>query len=140
MKISSSSLLSTASIDRLIDCPICHHSSQRKFQKYEYWIQECQTCYHQFLEANPPSNHAAQVYGDDYFYGGAAGYPDYLAESRLIREHGQRYGKMLKKHMQPGKLLDVGAAAGFILSGFMDHHWVGDGIEPNAQIDRKSVV
>lgn len=36
--------------------------------------------------------------------------------------------------MQPGKLLDVGAAAGFILSGFVDHHWVGDGIEPNAQI------
>ena len=134
MKISSSSVLSITSTDRSINCPICHHSSQRKFQKYEYWIQECQTCHHQFLEARPSSNHAAQVYGDDYFHGGAAGYPDYLAEGQLIREHGRRYGKMLKKHMQPGKILDVGAAAGFILSGFVDHHWVGDGIEPNAQM------
>ena len=117
-----------------MDCPICRHSSQRKFQKYKYWIQECQTCHHQFLEASPSLHHAAQVYGDDYFYGGAAGYPDYLAEGRLIREHGQRYGKMLKKHMQPGRVLDVVAAAGFILSGFVDHHWVGDGIEPNAQM------
>ncbi len=115
-------------------CPICQSSSQRKFRKYEYWIQECDRCHHQFLEARPQDDHAAKVYGDDYFYGGAAGYPNYLAEGRLIREHGQRYGKLLSKYMSPGTMLDVGAAAGFVLSGFVDRHWQGDGIEPNAQM------
>ena len=115
-------------------CPICSNPSRRKFQKYDYWIQECQRCHHQFLETMPQATHVAKVYGDEYFYGGAAGYPDYLAEGRLIREHGQRYGKLLSKYMQPGTLLDVGAAAGFVLSGFLDHHWQGDGIEPNAQM------
>lgn len=82
----------------------------------------------------PEADQAAQVYGNDYFYGGAAGYPDYLAEGRLIHEHGRRYGKLLTKYMPPGTLLDVGAAAGFILNGLRDHHWQGDGIEPNAQM------
>lgn len=115
-------------------CTICGAKSQRKFQKDGYWIQECDRCHHQALEEMPPANHAAIVYGDDYFYGGAAGYPDYLAEGRLIRDHGRRYGKILAKYLQPGTMLDVGAAAGFVLSGFMDHHWQGDGIEPNAQM------
>ncbi|HAA27093.1 MAG TPA: methyltransferase, partial [Cyanobacteria bacterium UBA8553] len=78
--------------------------------------------------------HTTTIYGDDYFYGGAAGYPDYLAEGWLIRQHGQRYGKLLSKYMNPGNMLDIGAAAGFILSGFVDYHWQGDGIEPNAQM------
>ncbi len=82
----------------------------------------------------PTIEHAEEVYGNDYFYGGAAGYPDYLAEGRLIRNHGQRYAKILSKYIKTGTMLDVGAAAGFVLSGFADHHWQGDGIEPNAQM------
>ncbi len=113
-------------------CPICDRPSQRKFQKYDYWIQECTSCHHQFLETRPQLDHAEQVYGDDYFYGGKAGYPDYLAGAALIREHGQRYAKLLSKYMSPGTILDVGAAAGFVLSGFVDYHWQGDGIEPNS--------
>lgn len=115
-------------------CPICSSVSQRKFQKYDHWIRECDRCRHQFVEAMRTIDHAEKVYGDDYFYGGAAGYPDYLAEGRLIRDHGRRYGKILSKYMLPGTMLDVGAAAGFVLSGFVDRHWQGDGIEPNAQM------
>jgi SAM-dependent methyltransferase len=130
---------STVSISRSVaefqgHCPICTHGSHRKFQKYGHWIQACDRCGHQFIESMPTVGHAEKVYGDGYFYGGAAGYPNYLAEGRLIRDHGRRYGKILARYMQAGTMLDVGAAAGFVLGGFIDHHWQGDGIEPNVQM------
>jgi len=71
------------------------------------------------------------VYGDDYFKGGGAGYPNYLAESKLLRNHGRRYGKIMQRYCQPGRVLDVGSAAGFILQGLTDCGWQGEGIEPN---------
>jgi SAM-dependent methyltransferase len=74
----------------------------------------------------------ARVYGDDYFRGGGAGYPDYLAEERLLVEHGRRYGRLLARHTVPGVVLDVGAAAGFILQGLVESGWQGMGVEPNA--------
>jgi SAM-dependent methyltransferase len=114
------------------DCTICGSSSQRKFVKEHHWIRSCKSCGHEFLEELPSPDHPDQVYGDDYFYGGAAGYPDYLAEGKLIRDHGRRYAKIVSQYMQPGKILDVGAAAGFALNGFLDYQWQGDGIEPNA--------
>jgi SAM-dependent methyltransferase len=36
--------------------------------------------------------------------------------------------------MQPGRVLDVGAAAGFILKGLHNTGWAGMGIEPNAHM------
>jgi SAM-dependent methyltransferase len=72
-----------------------------------------------------------RVYGDDYFSGGGAGYPDYLGEGPLLTAHGRRYAALLRRHTTPGTLLDVGAAAGFILRGFVEEGWRGRGLEPN---------
>ena len=36
--------------------------------------------------------------------------------------------------MVPGKVLDIGSAAGFILKGFENKGWQGTGIEPNASM------
>ncbi len=52
-------------------------------------------------------------------------------EGELIRTHGRRYAKLLEPYTKSGRLLDVGAAGGFLLSGFFDHRWQGDGLEPN---------
>jgi len=76
----------------------------------------------------------ARIYDDDYFQGGKAGYPDYLAEADLLRCHGRWYGRLLAKYMQPGRVLDIGAAAGFILQGFQDCGWKGNGVEPNQRM------
>ncbi len=118
----------------LDQCPICGQASRRLFQKYEFWIRECRNCRHRFAELDTSPTHTDKVYGDDYFHGGGAGYPDYLGESRLLRQHGRRYAKILLKYMQPGTVLDVGAAAGFILQGLVDAGWCGKGIEPNASM------
>lgn len=115
-------------------CAICHHNSQPVFEKYGYWIRACQNCGHHFADLVPDVTHAQQVYGDDYFEGGGAGYSDYLAEAKLLKKHGRRYGLKVNKYTKPGRLLDVGSAAGFILQGLIDTGWQGMGIEPNDRV------
>jgi 2-polyprenyl-3-methyl-5-hydroxy-6-metoxy-1,4-benzoquinol methylase len=112
-------------------CPLCGQSSQRWIQQYGYWIRDCYGCGHRFTELQANLGHVTAVYGDNYFNGGGAGYPNYVAEAHLLRQHGYRYAKLLKRYMQPGRMLDVGTAAGFVLQGFCDGGWQGQGIEPN---------
>jgi SAM-dependent methyltransferase len=79
----------------------------------------------------PSNDHIDQVYRDDYFKGGAAGYMDYLSEANILTSHGRRYGLILSKYTPPGLLLDVGTAAGYILKGLQESGWRGIGLEPN---------
>lgn len=122
---------SNSTVPTDVACPICQGHSLLAFEKYGYWIRDCQSCGHQFTQISPTVAHTQRVYGDDYFKGGGAGYPNYLAESKLLRNHGRRYGKIMQRHCQPGRVLDVGSAAGFILKGLTDCGWQGEGIEPN---------
>ena len=80
--------------------------------------------------------HVEAVYSDDYFFGGGDGYPNYLEEQHLLVNRGEYYAKKLKKFTNPGRMLDVGCAAGFLLQGFVNHGWQGVGIDPNqAMVD-----
>lgn len=115
-------------------CPVCGQSSRRLFCKDGYWLRDCQGCGHRFVEFTPASHHTAQIYGDDYFQGGGAGYPNYLAEAHLLRQQGRRYARLMQRYTQPGTVLDVGAAAGLILQGFVDQGWQGSGVEPNPRM------
>jgi len=97
-----------------------------------YPIRSCTNCGHRYAEVDVAADHVARVYDDAYFTAGGAGYANYLAEARLLREHGERYGRILARWRQPGRILDVGAAAGFLLDGFRAAGWSGTGVEPNA--------
>ena len=79
----------------------------------------------------PREDHAGEVYNDSYFFGGGPGYFNYLSYSDILRGYGRRYAKLLSAHMQPGRLLDVGAAAGFTTDGFRSAGWEPEGIDPN---------
>lgn len=115
-------------------CPICQHNSKVRFTAHGYGIRDCAGCGHRFADLVTSPQHTQDVYGDQYFQGGGAGYPDYLGEARILRNHGRWYGKRLRSYLQPGTMLDVGAAAGFVLQGFVDCGWQGDGIEPNPKM------
>jgi SAM-dependent methyltransferase len=115
-------------------CPLCASAAAPLFQKYGIWIYGCRTCAHRFAVPTTGPDHVASVYGDDYFFGGGAGYRDYLSEAPLLRAHGQRYAGLLRRFLPPGDLLDVGTAAGFILQGFVDRGWRGVGLEPNPRL------
>jgi SAM-dependent methyltransferase len=113
-------------------CPICNAEGARAFEKFGHPICDCAACGHRYAALNTqPEGHVSTVYGNDYFNGGGAGYSDYLAEEQLLRDRGKRYAKILAKFSAPGSILDVGAAAGFVLQGFIDSGWTGNGIEPN---------
>jgi SAM-dependent methyltransferase len=109
----------------------------RAFKTHDFWIRDCLVCDHRFTEIAADSQHAQTIYTDDYFSGGAsAGYHDYLSDARLLRERGRRYARILQKYAPTGKILDVGAAAGFVLQGFAETGWRAAGIEPNAEMAR----
>lgn len=120
-----------------LTCPICQGEVRPSFVKNGHQIYECPACGH--LMARAPADvvaHVADTYGDTYFTGGGAGYSDYLGEADLLRAAGRRYGELLARHTRPGRILDVGAAAGFLLQGYAEAGWSGVGIEPNAAMAR----
>ena len=98
-------------------CPLCDSESQVLFEKHAVPIRECSSCRHRFALPPEAEGHVERVYADDYFFGGGAGYDDYLSEAELLRAHGRRYAKRLARFMKPGRVLDVGAAAGFVMQG-----------------------
>lgn len=104
------------------------------FFKDGYEILGCEGCGHRSADTGDRPGHVERVYGDEYFAGGGAGYSDYLAEREILRKHGRRYGRLLQKYMPAGTVLDVGAAAGFVLQGLTDAGWSGRGIEPNPRM------
>jgi SAM-dependent methyltransferase len=115
-------------------CSICQGPMNRLFAHQDYWILGCEVCHHRAAEIEPCANHVGRIYDDEYFEGGGAGYADYLSEARILRSHGQKYARLLARYMKPGTMLDVGAAAGFLLKGFLDQGWRGEGIEPNPRM------
>jgi SAM-dependent methyltransferase len=117
-----------------MSCPICQGATHRLFQQHNYWIVECEACHHRCVEKNPSPEQVKYIYGDHYFRSGGDGYPDYLAEADIITDHGRYYARLLTRYMKPGTVLDVGAAAGFILKGFYEASWRGNGLEPNSMM------
>lgn len=95
-------------------------------------ICDCPACGHRFAPNAAAADHVDTVYNDTYFFGGGDGYDDYLKDADLLRAAGARYGHLLAEHQSVGRVLDVGAAAGFILAGLQDTGWTGTGLDPNA--------
>ncbi len=115
-------------------CILCSSSSSRRFEVSGIWIRQCNCCGHQFAEITNFPHHVQEIYGDDYFSQGGAGYSDYLSESKLLIDRAGWYATRLARHARPGTMLEVGAAAGFTLRGFADAGWDVLGLEPNAKM------
>jgi SAM-dependent methyltransferase len=117
-------------------CPLCGEASRFLFSKHAIGILECRKCKHRFADLEIDAEHVERVYDDSYFTAGGAGYAAYLADWRLQMAQGQRYARMLQRFTVPGYMLDVGAAAGYVLAGFFRKGWQGEGIEPNAAMTK----
>ena len=74
----------SASNPPAVACKVCGADTQRLLQTRQYWIRRCSDCTHQFLELPVSDSHSCNVYTDDYFFGGGAGYRDYLAEEDSV--------------------------------------------------------
>lgn len=115
-----------------MNCTICNsNNSQVKFIKNKYKILHCIDCNHVFTDFAPTLTEVNEIYSDDYFFKGGAGYDDYTLEKDMLIKRGEYYAKKIGHLVTPGRFLDVGAAAGFILKGFENTGWKGVGVEPN---------
>lgn len=113
-------------------CPICGSATRRVFcVRGQFHIRACDSCLHRCAEWQPPVGHVSEIYDDSYFFGGGAGYPDYISEGPLLRKRGLDYARLLRRYVEPGALLDVGAAAGFLCDGFRSEGWYPEALEPN---------
>ena len=101
------------------------------FTKNKFRILRCKNCNHHFTELVLSPEKVNEIYSDSYFYDGGDGYSDYTSEGKILVKHGEYYARKISKYINPGNILDVGAAAGFILKGFENTGWHGTGIEPN---------
>lgn len=111
---------------------LCRHDSKKlHFIKAGFPIYECLECGHSFAVINDLKDHVSKVYSDSYFFEGKDGYPDYLEEKKILLSAGRRYARKISRLTKPGKMLDVGSAAGFIMKGFQEAGWYCEGIEPN---------
>ena len=118
-----------------MNCTLCHNNNtETKFLKNGYRIASCNLCNHLFTEFEPTEGEIEQIYSDDYFFKGGAGYEDYTLEKDMLIKRGSYYANKIKKYISVGKVLDIGAAAGFILKGFENNGWQGTGIEPNRRM------
>jgi 2-polyprenyl-3-methyl-5-hydroxy-6-metoxy-1,4-benzoquinol methylase len=113
-------------------CDNCTHTGiEFAFEKNGYRILHCKSCDHLFTDYKGDLERANQIYSDEYFFEGGHGYPNYTLDMNLLVRRGEYYAKLLQQFMPPGRVLDVGAAAGFLLKGFENKGWNGWGIEPN---------
>ncbi len=118
----------------MTNCIFCSAPSTAAFAVKGYEVLDCTSCGHRFAGIRADEQHTAHQYSDDYFTGGGAGYADYASEAEMLIRRGEMYAKLLRPHTKPGMMLDVGAAAGYLLKGFCNEGWTGIGLEPNAAI------
>lgn len=109
--------------------------SEDFFTKDGFVIRNCTLCKHRYTIPHLSlKSHIEKNYDNLYFFGGKTGYPNYLEEKDILIDHGIQYAKIINKIINPGKMLDVGCASGFIMKGFIKRGWKTRGIEPNEQI------
>lgn len=114
------------------ECVVCSSKMMPLFEKNGVPVLECRDCQYRAAGMEATAEHTDQFYADDYFFDGADGYSDYLKDGEILKGRGQWYGRLLEKHaITTGRLLDVGAAAGFLAKGFEGQGFSAEGLEPN---------
>lgn len=98
-----------------------------------YTIFSCRSCGLLFRSELPTGRDLLSVYARGYFAndgdGDAGGYADYLSDAREHRLTARRRLTQLGEAVDPGRLLDVGSAAGFFMDEARSAGWEAHGID-----------
>jgi len=109
-------------------CPICAGAaSQRLFDKDGFPVRRCQTCGLVWLHPQPSDEVLAKIYGAHYY--GAWGVAAGLDPSRDIKK--RTFARLFDQLQLPkgSKVLDCGAAFGFLMEAARDYQCEAYGIE-----------
>ena len=92
-------------------------------------IVRCPSCGLLFRRELPTQAQLDEIYGLEYFKGGAVGYLDYVADEDVHRTSARNRLEALERVVPRGRLLDVGAAAGFFVDEARTRGWDASGID-----------
>ena len=123
-------------------CPACGSSRLRvRLRVRELRFVRCASCQTLFCTDPPPPEATATLYrGTEYFEnpeydspetGGYHGYQGYLSDRRHIEAKFAQVIERVERFRTPGRLLDVGAGPGFLLSAARARGWEAEGIDLN---------
>jgi 2-polyprenyl-3-methyl-5-hydroxy-6-metoxy-1,4-benzoquinol methylase len=123
-----------------VTCGLCGSDrKQLRFRQDPYSVVTCKTCDLTYVTPRlSPQDLIEKVYDEGYWVSDAArerGYSDYCGDEELYLRTFQRRTKLLDRFFGlPGRVLDVGCAAGYFLRVMRDAGWDAWGVEPSASI------
>jgi SAM-dependent methyltransferase len=121
-----------------VTCSICgapvDRGRDRRWRKDGHDILRCRSCGTHFRADLPSPEALLEIYGPAYFSEtagdtGGQGYADYLGDEANHRLNARSRLKLLERYCSPGRLLDVGCAAGFFLDEARQRGWTTKGVE-----------
>jgi SAM-dependent methyltransferase len=126
-----------------VSCPACGAGAvaPRPLSVREFLFHRCASCRSLYCDEGQESTDTSALYADSSYFmnpefespdsGGYHGYKDYLADrERIERKFGTVLAHIERLH-PPGKLLDVGAGPGFLVSEARRRGWDALGIDLN---------
>jgi 2-polyprenyl-3-methyl-5-hydroxy-6-metoxy-1,4-benzoquinol methylase len=123
-----------------VDCGLCGSAERDlKFQDGPFSVVTCRECGLTYVTPRLRDEALlSEVYDEGYWRSDAAkdrGYTDYRADEPLYLKTYRRRMSVVERHFdRPGRVLDVGCAAGFFLRVMRDAGWEVTGLEPSEAI------
>ena len=105
-----------------------------RWVRHGFAIVRCPSCGLLFRRDLPTKEELDEIYGVSYFQGSpdgsGTGYLDYIGDETLHRQAAQRRLALIERtDPHRGRLLDVGAAAGFFVAEAQAHGWEAGGLD-----------
>jgi 2-polyprenyl-3-methyl-5-hydroxy-6-metoxy-1,4-benzoquinol methylase len=135
-------------VARTIDirCNLCGtrlSDRDRVWRKDGHDIVRCRDCDLLFSADPPTATALVSIYGPAYFTASEGelqgqGYLDYLAEEPEHRRNARSRLRLLQRFTEPGRLLDVGCAAGFFLDEARRVGWAVCGVDVSEAMTRSA--
>lgn len=128
-----------------VACGLCGSPEREvRFTDGPFQVVRCARC--QLTYVTPrlaPGALIADVYDEGYWSSNAAkdrGYSDYRSDAPLYLATYKKRLSVVRRHFaKPGRVLDVGCAAGYFLSVMKDEGWQVTGIEPSDAIRGQAI-
>ncbi len=119
---------------REMPCLFCGvHEERVRFHDAAYRVVECSRCGLVYVNPRLPTARLYEMYQEEYWNSDRAkdfGYGEYLSDADKYLKTYRLRAKLVDRYKsQPGRVLDVGCAAGFFLKVMADKGWSTAGIE-----------
>jgi 2-polyprenyl-3-methyl-5-hydroxy-6-metoxy-1,4-benzoquinol methylase len=116
-----------------VACDLCGgHESEPFCPENGRGLVRCLNCGLVYVGLQPEAAELYALYGETYFHNndsGEVGYTNYIKDEHNIRKTFAGRLKRLERWVKPGKVLDVGCAAGFFLDVAQQRGWQVQGMD-----------